>query len=107
VAITPPCKSARRSCAKVVAQLDGDWRRLTDVVRATIVYPSVGELLRALRHLTMDFTGLDVLHVRNDFDARRGNLPWRGCCCVHVMLSGDDDLHVCELRLMLQPLSAV
>ena len=106
--ISPSCKDARRSCTKVVLERNGDWRRLTDIVRATIVYHSVGELVRALRHIAMDFIGIDLLHVRNGFDARQSDssFPTGGCecCCLQVMLSGDDALHVCELRLAVLPL---
>jgi hypothetical protein len=44
ILVTTPIKSAKRAREKMEADYDGDWSRLTDVVRATVAVDTVAEL---------------------------------------------------------------
>lgn len=44
ILVTTPTKSAKRAREKVAADYNGDWSRLTDVVRATVAVDMVAEL---------------------------------------------------------------
>ena len=92
-------KSMRRACQKV-ARSNGKFASLCDIVQASMVYPTVEELVYALRLLRKDVDGVDVVGVDDSFNATNASEQADSCgypqTSVYVRMKGYS--HICEVN---------
>jgi hypothetical protein len=95
-----PLKSAKRSEEKVKADYDGDWSRLTDVVRASLAVDTFDELQQVLGKLRQ--SGLHLAKAPKDRFAKPLPVGYRDVLLNVTLPNG----HVGELQVHVKPMLA-
>ena len=102
--ITASLKSAQRAVEKVMLDYQGDWCRVTDIVRGSLVCSSISDLLRCLAYIVANGPdlGIRIGRVRNKFElsSEYAGVAYRDCSLKVQVQDGVG--HVCELQLHLQ-----
>src|SRR4051812_45324703 len=91
-----PLKKPDRAMQKAVDDYKNDPARVIDIVRASISFPDLSSLVKAL-HEVGNNPNVKILRVKNGFN---GNLKAGGYCDVKANLLLSDD--VCELQFHLK-----
>ena len=107
-------KSEERSLQKVTRDYAGDSSRLTDLVRATLVFENLPSLSRCVHHIAT-FPGVRIHRLKNRFSTSYDastSAGYRDLCLV-ISLETDATCslgvqnHLCEIQLALKSIFAV
>lgn len=96
--ITAPLKKEKRATEKVQADYDGDWSRLTDVVRASIAFDSMEELQETMKKLKK--SGLKLAKKPKDRFSKPTSAGYRDLMMNVTYPNG----HIGELQVHVKPM---
>jgi tetratricopeptide (TPR) repeat protein len=95
-----PLKDVKRSVEKIVREYDGDFNRLIDLVRASIVFDKTDDLVKFLERISEEKQGdvpFQVVRVKNGFTDSLTTGGYRD-----IKLNVAFDGHVCEIQIHLK-----
>eukprot|EP00747_Dinoflagellata_sp_TGD_P090542 gnl/TRDRNA2_/TRDRNA2_164732_c0_seq1.p1 gnl/TRDRNA2_/TRDRNA2_164732_c0~~gnl/TRDRNA2_/TRDRNA2_164732_c0_seq1.p1 ORF type:complete len:656 (-),score=83.55 gnl/TRDRNA2_/TRDRNA2_164732_c0_seq1:302-2269(-) len=114
VSVSPPLKKEQRVAQKVMRSYGGHVSRVVDIVRASIIYEDLQDLIVGLRTIIADDNAI-IRAVKNRFDSTYDastTAGYRDVCLILRLDSNETraagcNLHMCEVQLHIQSFFSV